>query len=613
MKKLLLALVLMPLMVLAEVEVVGGIEWTYVIRDGRVQIGSGRKGEPAISTGTNGVSELYVPAFLGGRPVEIIGNTAFGYSLDLMSAILPYGVVEIGGLAFYGCTKLMTVSIPTSVMRIGRNAFERTKLLEDHADGMIVVDHCLIGYKGQCPESLVIPADIRVVAVGALSSCVGLKQITVAAGNPFLKVSNNCVVSVDGTTLCVVPPGCSEVVLPDGIKEVPDSMFCGDLNLQSVTIPSSVTNIGDSAFDSCYNLTAVTMGDGVRRIGAYAFWSCSRLAPLTIPSSVEEFGEELFSYCGSLSAVVFEGNAPRVEEAVYYENGFAGTFYVKRTSSGWDVPIPGVWHQVPIAYFEDQVWTERVDDLLLTYKIVDGKAVLLTMETEAENVVVPSSIGGYAVGGLKDGLFRENAGIKNVSLPSTVTEIGNSVFERCTSLRHVTLPDGILSIGDSAFRECVSLDEVIIPASVTNVGYFAFRECLSLENPVLQCSESVVKAGAFDGTPGRQPGVGGSDGRYVLSTTSIDDSTITSMTVSDDASIESFHLSDGKVLDLAIRIENVAMRTVRIRLPSGYAYETIGGGDPLTLPANSKSMITITRTAEKTFLVTRQELVAVQQ
>ena len=84
------------------------------------------------------------------------------------------------------------------------------------------------------------------------------------------------------------------------------------------------------------------------------------------------------------------------------------------------------------------------------------------------------------------------------------------------------------------------------------------------------------------------------------------------MTVSGDTSIDSFLLTDGQVFDMAIRIVNVAESAVRLSLPSGYDYETMGSADPLEIPASSTNMVTITRTAAKTFLVSRQQLRAVR-
>ncbi|MFR6424693.1 MAG: leucine-rich repeat domain-containing protein [Oscillospiraceae bacterium] len=50
----------------------------------------------------------------------------------------------------------------------------------------------------------------------------------------------------------------------------------------------------------------------------------------------------------------------------------------------------------------------------------------------------------------------------------------------CTSLTSVTIPDSVTSIGEYAFSGCTSLTSVTIPDSVTSIGECAFYECTSL-------------------------------------------------------------------------------------------------------------------------------------
>ena len=53
-------------------------------------------------------------------------------------------------------------------------------------------------------------------------------------------------------------------------------------------------------------------------------------------------------------------------------------------------------------------------------------------------------------------------------------------FQNCTSLTSVTIPDSVTSIGNTAFLGCTSLTSITIPDSVTSIGEYAFYECNSL-------------------------------------------------------------------------------------------------------------------------------------
>ena len=95
-------------------------------------------------------------------------------------------------------------------------------------------------------------------------------------------------------------------------------------------------------------------------------------------------------------------------------------------------------------------------------------------------------------------------------------------------------------------------------------------------------------------------------------TNAVADRAIASVTVNADCAIDSFVLKDGVVYDSVLYVSNTADRAVTLTLPSGYAYKTYKGTKPLEIPAKSQCMLSITRVADKTFLVSREELEDVQ-
>ena len=76
----------------------------------------------------------------------------------------------------------------------------------------------------------------------------------------------------------------------------------------------------------------------------------------------------------------------------------------------------------------------------------------------------------------------------SVSIPDSVTSIGQYTFAACTSLTRVTIPSSVTSIGSNAFSGCTSLTSVTIPNSVTSIGSDAFHNCTSLTSVTVEAT-----------------------------------------------------------------------------------------------------------------------------
>ncbi len=100
----------------------------------------------------------------------------------------------------------------------------------------------------------------------------------------------------------------------------------------SVVIPSTVksddttytvTSIGGLAFNGCDRLSEVTIPSSVTSIGHWAFNGCGKLKKVTIPASVTSIGYRAFSYCPSLKAIYAEEGAYVSQDGVLYSKGMA--------------------------------------------------------------------------------------------------------------------------------------------------------------------------------------------------------------------------------------------------------------------------------------------------
>ncbi len=156
-------------------------------------------------------------------------------------------------------------------------------------------------------------------------------------------------------------------------------------------------------------------------------------------------------------------------------------------------------------------------------KNVDGSYYVKSCDLRSEDIIIPSTVRGRQVTKIGDMAFSDKK-IKSITLPDSLTEIGNNAFYMCNGLEEITIPssvtkiddnafencrnlkkinlsDGLTTLGKKVFDSCLSLTEIELPSTLLTIGDYAFSRCSSLEQILIPENVTSVGAYVFYGCP----------------------------------------------------------------------------------------------------------------
>ena len=101
------------------------------------------------------------------------------------------------------------------------------------------------------------------------------------------------------------------VSLGKGITTIADNTFKGCTSLKSIELSEGLTSIGNHAFNGCTSLAAVHLekATALKTIGRSAFEGCTALTEIEIPDAVTEIGGNAFKGCSNLIKVDISPNS----------------------------------------------------------------------------------------------------------------------------------------------------------------------------------------------------------------------------------------------------------------------------------------------------------------
>ena len=452
---------------------------TVIIEDGVTSIGKWAFGNCI------NVTKVTIP-----NGVTRIENWAFG-GCNITSLIIPNGVTSIGNYVFYRCENMVSISIPNSLESIGNNTFSGCSglLSIDIPDHVTSIGNYAFEYCNGL-TSFTIPKSVISIGKYAFRDCSKLASFDVAADNPNYSSKDGVLFNKDQTLLIKYPTGCSRTsyTIPNSVTSIAARAFENCYSLMSITIPSGVTDIGDEAFDGAYNISSITNYSVTPQVISANTFTQLAACTLYVPAeSIEAYkAADVWKDLGTIKAI--DTPTPCIIASgtcganLTWELSCDSVLTISGTGdmTNWSASVSVPWYN----YLDNIAYLSLPDGLTSIGQLAFCLCKALTSVTIPNTV---TSIGRSA--------FDQCSGLTSVTIPNSVTSIGDDVFYLCKGLTSpiytskifaflpysysgsYSIPDGIESIVGGAFEYRSSLTSVSIPNSVTNIGQRAFAEC----------------------------------------------------------------------------------------------------------------------------------------
>lgn len=447
--------------------------------------------------------------------LEEIGATAFQNS-KLTAVSIPDSVTTMGNATFTGSQELQAIKLSANVKDIPASAFMNggTSLSEF---GTLVVPEGVVSigksaFAGRHVKEIVLPSTLETIGDQAFENH-QLTKLTLPAN----------VKTIGKRAFRVLQEGLnhtlSSVNLNEGLKTIGQEAFVGSV-ITEVELPSTVTlSHANKSADLIFGTSKAAANPIVK-------------VKVADKTKAEEWNTTLANQKSHI--VVYDklvGSGWTAEDFTYDGTtitGWSESGQLKRqtirtlvlpdqTPDGQEITAIGeAAFKIPDAEVEITKFGVNSPNGM-TSVVLPEKATVIGKEAFSQNALVRvdftgiTSIGGSAFYGndlveailpdtvteLGDGAFSAND-ITEVRLSSGVTVIPAGAFSMNIRLDHVTIPNTVTEIGQTAFAGA-RLTSLEIPNSVTKIGMKAFH-LHHLSSLVIPGSVKEIGESAFEGT-----------------------------------------------------------------------------------------------------------------
>ncbi len=403
--------------------------------------GKKRTAEVAVQSKTDVVGDIVINSTVTWEgtdyTVESTADDAFKECKQLTSIVLPGTLRRLGKCSFLNCSALASCLIPDyTIDTIPYEALYGTALTEFHIpEGVVYLEQSSFE-KMKKLERVYLPNSVQEVSPYAFNE-----------------------------------------QYPDPLKEpiYNNRLFVRMPRKYSgkYSIPSGIEVICENAFCRCANITALTIPEGVKRIERYGLcFDQGDITQIDLPASVEYIHEEGIIGTFINRITVAEGNKRyKTWNNILFTINIDTVVYCPPAMKYYDTLPESVTHIGNCAF------RVAIADVILTNVKTIGTFAFwgncLAYHTDNRHFILPETVEK-----IDDYAFCYSCQMQEVTIPSSVKEIGKNVFEYSSNLKKANIYNDC--IGNEQFRSCKKLETIELGENIQQIAANAFLGCSSL-------------------------------------------------------------------------------------------------------------------------------------